>query len=171
MRTQEKIAERALELIKPKKGALFLDAGCGPGFVSIYLNELGFRTVALDLIPEFLYFYKLRNINPIIGDMSNPPFRKEIFSNIISISSLQWIFKDIEDVRMRKNLINLIKSFEIIIKDDCKVLFQFYPKSDEFLKKIGKLIVKISNFQGNYIIDNPESPKKRKIYLLLVKRQ
>ncbi|MHA1147335.1 MAG: class I SAM-dependent methyltransferase [Promethearchaeota archaeon] len=167
MRTQEKIAERALKLITPEKGSLILDAGSGPGFTSIYLNELGFRTVALDLLPKFLYFYKFTHINPVIGDMCYPPFRKMVFNNIISISSLQWIFRDVSNIKMRKNLINLIKTFEEIVRKKSKVIIQFYPKSDIYLKEIGNLIVRNSKFQGTFIIDNPENPKKRKIFLLI----
>ena len=99
--------------------------------------------------------------------MANPPFRENIFNNIISISSLQWIFRDLTDTRMRKNLINLIKSFEIILKPDSMVIFQLYPKNDIILKEIGKIIVDNSGFQGTFIIDNPENPKKRKIFLLI----
>ena len=48
-----------------------------------------------------------------------------------------------------------------------KVLF--YPKSDKFLEYIGAIITNYSNFMGEFIIDNPDNPKKRKIFLLLKK--
>ena len=34
---------------------------------------------------------------------------------------------------------------------------------------IGDIVVKNTNFQGNFVIDSPNSPKKRKIYLILKK--
>ena len=55
MRIQEKITARALELLELKdKNLLILDAGSGPGFTSIYLQEVGYQVVALDIISDFL---------------------------------------------------------------------------------------------------------------------
>ncbi len=108
MRIQEKITIRALEILDLKKNnSLILDAGCGPGFTSMYLKEIGFNVVALDIIAEFLYFYNIRDINPILCDMCFPPFKANIFDAIISISALQWIFRDMKNSYMRLKLLNL----------------------------------------------------------------
>ena len=65
MRTQRKITLRALEIMKLKRNhSLILDAGCGPGFVAFYLNELGHKTIALDIISGFLNFYDIKELNP-----------------------------------------------------------------------------------------------------------
>jgi hypothetical protein len=101
--------------------------------------------------------------------MCFPPFKPHTFDAIISISSLQWIYRKIDDKIMKTQLINLAKSFYTILKSKKKVIFQFYPKNKEILDSIGKLIIKNTKFSGNFIIDNPKSPKKRKIYLLLEK--
>jgi len=57
MRTQKRITIRALELLELKNDRpLILDAGCGPGFAAAYLDELGYKTVALDIIAEFIKY-------------------------------------------------------------------------------------------------------------------
>ena len=57
MKIQEEITIRALELLDlKKKNSLILDAGCGPGFTSIYLKEIGYNVIALDIVSEFLNF-------------------------------------------------------------------------------------------------------------------
>lgn len=170
MRIQKKITTRALEILDLKNTiSLILDAGCGPGFTSMYLKEIGYNVVALDVIKDFLYFYDIRDLNPIIGDMCFPPFKPNIFDAIISISALQWIYREINNEEMRFKLTNLARFFYKILKPHSKMIFQFYPKNKAIMESIGKIFNNIGNFKGNFIIDNPDNPKKRKIFLLLRK--
>lgn len=168
MRIQEKITFRALEILDlQKKDALILDAGCGPGFTTIILNELGYRAVGLDLISEFLYFYEMKYLNPINADMSHLPFRSNSYDAIISISALQWVYRSLKNPKMEQKLRSLAKSFSKILKNNSKAVIQFYPKSYKLMQKVGKIFSTEGNFNGKFIIDNPDIPKKRKIYLLL----
>ena len=170
MKIQEKITIRALELLNfRKKNVLILDAGCGPGFAAMILNEMGFRTVALDIISEFLNFYDIKDLNPITANMCFPPFKANTFDAILSISALQWIFRDADYKAMYSTLKNMFKFFFQILKSNSRVVFQFYPKNKRILEEIGKIIVENTAFNGNFIIDNPNSQKKRKIYLILDK--
>ena len=170
MRIQEKITKRALELLNLKKDdALILDAGCGAGFAAIYLKEIGYRIVALDIISEFLNVYDIKELNPINADMCFPPFKPNTFDAIISISALQWVFRDINNRLMHLMLKNLSKSFFKILKPKGRVIIQFYPKNNELMKRIGKIISDHTDFNGNFIVDNPNRQKKRKIFLLLSK--
>jgi len=170
MRTQRKITLRALDILELKKDqCVILDAGSGPGFAAMYLDELGHKTITLDIIADFLKFYDIKDLNPIIADMCYPPFQPNIFDAIISISALQWIYKDSTILKMRLDLISLFKSFYTILKPKGKAIFQFYPKNKAVMDNIGEIIAKNTNFRGNFVIDNPNSPKKRKIYLFLKK--
>ena len=171
MRTQKKITLRALELLELQKNhCLILDAGCGPGFAAFYLNQLGHKTVALDFILDFLKFYDITDLNPILADMSYTPFQPKIFDAIISISALQWIFKEMGNKIMRSNLISLFRSFYNILKPNSRAVIQFYPKNNVVMENIGKIIRETTQFSGTFIIDNPNNPKKRKIFLLLEKK-
>jgi len=170
MRTQRKITLRALEIMELKENhCLILDAGCGPGFVAMYLNELGHKTIALDIISAFLNFYDIKDLKPILADMCYPPFQPSIFDAIISISALQWIYKDSNLEKKRLDLIGVFKSFYSILKPNGKAVFQFYPKNKIILDDIGDIIAENTKFKGNFIIDNPNNPKKRKIFLILKK--
>ena len=170
IRIQQKITDRTLELLNLKsRSVLILDAGCGPGFAGIYLKKMGYNIVALDLIAEFLYFYEINDINPINSDMCFSPFKPNIFDAIISISALQWIYRDINNKVMHFMLVNLFKSFFRILKPNCKVVIQFYPKNKEIMERIGKIVVEQTDFKGQFIIDNPTNHKKRRIFLLLNK--
>jgi 18S rRNA (guanine1575-N7)-methyltransferase len=171
MKIQVKMTLRALEILNlKKKEALILDAGTGPGFTAMYLNEVGYKTVAIDIIPEFLNYYDIKELNPIASDMSFSPFRPNSFDAIISISALQWIFRNINNKEMQSLLKSLSKSFFQILKPFSQAIIQFYPKNKEIMETIGKVFTENNTFHGNFIIDNPNNPKKRKIYLLLKKR-
>lgn len=170
MRIQEKITARALELLELKdKNLLILDAGSGPGFTSIYLQEVGYQVVALDIIPDFLYFYDIKEINPVIADMCFFPFQSNTFDAIISISAIQWIYRDLIDEKMRNKLILLAKDIEMLLKPGSKAIFQFYPKNSMIMEAVGKIFANNTTLNGHFIIDNPNNPKKRKIFLLLKK--
>ena len=170
MRTQKKILMRALELLELKNNCgLILDAGCGPGFVAAYLNELGYKTVALDIISEFLRFYDIEYLNPILADMCYPPFKPDSFDSIISISALQWIIRDVKSEGERLILTNLFKSFYQILKPKSNMIVQFYPKSTIIMDYIATIVNTKTKFKGKFIIDNPNNPRKRKIYLLMTK--
>jgi len=170
MRTQRKITFRALELLELKNDrALILDAGCGPGFAAMYLNELGYKTVALDIFSEFLKYYEIEYLNPILADMCYTPFKPDSFNSIISISALQWVTRDVKNESERLILTNLFVSFYQILKPESKMIVQFYPKSTVIMDYIAEIVNTKTNFEGNFIIDNPNNPKKRKIFLLLKK--
>jgi len=170
MRTQKKITIRALELLELKNNRpLILDAGCGPGFAAAYLNELGYKTVALDIISEFLKFYDIEYLNPVLADMCYPPFKPNSFDSIISISALQWVIRDVKNESERLILTNLFVSFYQILKPESKMIVQFYPKNTVIMDYIAEIVNNKTNFKGNFIIDNPNNPKKRKIFLLLKK--
>jgi len=170
MRTQKKITIRALELLELKNNSpLILDAGCGPGFAAAYLNELGYKTVALDIISEFLKYYDIEYLNPILADMCYPPFKPNTFDSIISISALQWVIRDVKNENERLLLTNLFISFYQILKPKSKMIVQFYPKSTLIMDYIAEIVNNKTKFKGNFIIDNPNNPKKRKVYLLLKK--
>jgi len=170
MRIQERITIRALEILDLKSNEiLILDAGCGPGFASIYLKEIGYNVVALDLISDFLYFYNIEDVNPLAADMCFLPFKPNTFDAIISISALQWIYRGFRNKKMQSKLENLANDINTVLKPKAKAIFQFYPKNNLIMKEIGKILIKNTNLRGTFIIDNPNNQKKRKIFLLLNK--
>ncbi len=170
MKIQEKITLRALEIIKIQPKDLILDAGSGCGFSSIVLNKLGFNVVSLDIIKYLLTYYPIPELNPTLADICLTPFRDETFEAIISISALQWIYTEPNNPKMENELNDLINSFYRILKPNGKIIFQFYPKNNFIMEKIGSAFKKNNLFEGNFIIDHIKSPKKRKIFLFLKKQ-
>jgi 18S rRNA (guanine1575-N7)-methyltransferase len=170
MRIQERIAKRVIEILNfSDHNKLILDAGCGPGFASYYMLRKGLKLISLDLIDEFLKVYEMSNLNPINGDMCYSPIRPNTFDGIVSISALQWIYRDMYDFADNKKMIDLVKSFYSILKINGVVVIQFYPQNKKILDSIGNIFIKHAPFKGSFIFDDVDSPRKRKIYLKLIK--
>lgn len=171
MNIQEKITIRALEILElTKNDAIILDLGCGPGFTGLYLNEIGYRIVSIDLIMDFLLYYDIKELNPLQSNMSFLPFRSQSFDAIISISALQWLCRNFNKQSTIDLMRNLAENTYDVLKPHSKAIFQFYPKNDIIMKEVGKIFIETTQFTGGFIIDSPNYPKKRRIYLILKKR-
>ncbi len=159
---QRKITLRAIELARWSKGAKILDLGCGSGFSMEVLVEKGYKTVGIDISEKMVELAKKAGFEAIKADAKELPFEDESFEGILSISMLQWLKpKDVE--RVAKECIR-------VLKPGGKAVIQFYPKSEEEMVKVGKAFVK-AGFVGEFAIDNPKNPRKRKIFLVLEKPQ
>ena len=161
-RTQRAIAYRIIQLLGMDKGEI-LDLGCGPGFTTEVYSELGFNVIGLDKIEKMLDKAREKKLNVVQGDMTeiSKLFKKNQFDAVVSASALQWIKnkEDIEDVA---------KGAYKILKKNGKLVIQFYPKSQEEMMSTAKIFKK-AGFEGQLILDNPENPMKRVIYIVMSK--
>ena len=170
MRIQERITKRALEIIQAEQPCLILDIGMGCGFSTSYLYLMGYDVVGIDLLFGMLDEYEIPELNPINSDMKLLPFRDNSFDYIMSISAFQWII-DKYDTNIRAEILKSVaKSFNRILKPKGKIVIQFYPLHQEMIKEIGTIFSDVGGFTGNFIIDNPDSSVKRKLYLYLEKK-
>ncbi|MHA1620085.1 MAG: class I SAM-dependent methyltransferase, partial [Promethearchaeota archaeon] len=170
MRIQEGITKRSLEILKATTPALILDIGMGCGFASIYLNLNGYRSVGIDLNRLFLNYYNLAEVNPTQADMRYIGMRSESVDYILSISAVQWLLAEENPQKREKELTLFAEFCAHVLKPQGKLLIQFYPKSDVAMDELGHIFNLTESFTGNFIIDNPYSPKKRRIFLFLEKK-
>ncbi len=74
--------------------AHILDAGCGDGYGSYLLSELGFQVVGIDISAEMIEKANNRsqsvNLSFTQGDLTRLPFENETFSGIMAINSIEW---------------------------------------------------------------------------------
>lgn len=165
-KAQQKIAHRILEIlnINPKlKQTRLLDLGCGPGFTTEVYKSFGYDVIGLDIIPFMLKKAEEKSIKVLQGDMRSLStlFKQDEFDVVASASALQWL-KNPEDIKL------IASGIYKILKPKGKLVIQFYPKSEKELYEISKIFTRV-NFQGNILIDNPENPRKRLIFLALEK--
>ena len=87
--------ELILDLLKPKRGEIVLDAGCGTGVFTLDIVSSGSGVVGLDIsLPMLIQAGKKLKGLPfqrVLGDMSSLPFLENAFDKVISVTALEFI--------------------------------------------------------------------------------
>jgi len=93
--------ELIMDLLKPKRSEVILDAGCGTGVFTRDILLSGSRVVGLDISSPMLIQAgkKLKGFpfQMVLGDMLNLPFRESSFDKVVSVTALEFI-EDARDV-------------------------------------------------------------------------
>ncbi len=159
---QEGLTLRAIELMQLPVGSTVIDAGCGAGFSTFILHEIGYGVLAFDALPIFVKLCKKNGFDAKLGDFRKFPFKQTV-DGIVSISVLQWVTaKEVNEASKVAN------EFWNHLKKGGKAVVQFYPRSETELLQVGRLFKNVG-FKTTIVTDNPENARKRKIFLLLVK--
>ena len=104
----EKLGELDSEYKNP---CVILDLGCGTGYSSEVLIENGFRVIGVDILDDMIIKASKKkkehdyiNLDLIMADINNLPFRYDTFNHAISISAYNFITHGIYDQIKRKHL-------------------------------------------------------------------
>jgi len=162
--------------IKDFSNYLILDLGCGTGFSTEVLVDLGFNVIAIDLLMDMLekayhkkeLFSDINVLELILANMVNLPFKPSIFHYIISVSAYNFItYKKITQSEIKKTLDYTANYLNKCLKKNGRIVIEFYPHSQE------ELDLFVSSFTGNkfhgYFIKNNPHQKGGKTFLLLKK--
>ena len=88
-------AELILDLLKPKRGEIIIDAGCGTGVFTLDISSSGSRVVGLDIsLPMLIHAGKKLEGFPfqmVLADMLNLPFPESSFDKVVSVTTLEFI--------------------------------------------------------------------------------
>lgn len=167
---QAKMTLRALELLNLPHTSYILDIGCGSGLSGEILTEEGHIWTGLDIAPSMLAEALNREVE---GDLmlhdigQGMPFRAGVFDAAISISVIQWLCNaDTSYNDPKRRLMRFFNSLFASLKKGGKFVAQFYPKNDEQIEQILGA-AKVAGFSGGLVIDDPESKKNKKYYLVL----
>lgn len=107
-------------IIRYYQEALVLDAGCGDGWYTELLDEMGLTVIGLDISRFCLARCKTRfkNADFVLADVHYPPFKPISFDLIIAAQLLEHI--EVPD-RVVKVLSNLLKpNGRIVIETPCR---------------------------------------------------
>ncbi|CCD26622.1 18S rRNA (guanine1575-N7)-methyltransferase NDAI_0I00530 [Naumovozyma dairenensis CBS 421] len=168
---QAKMTLRALELLNIPPNSFILDIGCGSGLSGEILSEEGDHMwCGIDISPSMLATGLTRELEGdlMLQDMGTGiPFRAGTFDAAISISAIQWLCNaDTSYNDPKKRLMRFFNGLFAALKKGGKFVAQFYPKDDEQIDQILQA-AKVSGFNGGLVIDDPESKKNKKYYLVL----
>jgi 18S rRNA (guanine1575-N7)-methyltransferase len=166
---QREMTQRALEILSLTPPALFLDLGCGTGISMQVLQEAGFEGMGIDIAEPMLAIARQKGFNVLKADFTiQIPFDSNYFDLIISISTLQWIFHGFKPATILEKGKNTVVEMYRVLKPQGVAIIQFYPKNEDQLSLAGKILKK--KFQVTKIIDDPNIPKRKKVFLLCVKK-
>jgi len=168
---QAKMTFRALELLNLQQFPHFvLDIGCGSGLSGEILTEEGHIWCGMDISPSMLATGLDREVDGdlFLADMgSGIPFRAGTFDCAISISAIQWLCNaDSSNVDPKKRLLRFFNTLFASLKRGGKFVAQFYPMNDDQIDSILSS-AKVAGFQGGLVIDDIESKRNKKYYLVL----
>ena len=158
---QEELTLKVVELLEMKSPAKVLDLGCGVGFSTNLLREMGFEVIGIDINPLMIEKAKVKGLIVVLGDFRELEkyFKEKSFDYVISVSALQWV-KNWNDMK------RVTEGVYYVLKDNGKVGIQFYPFSEVELNMFCK-IFRRAGFNCKVKIGSRHS--KRTIFLLLEK--
>lgn len=107
-----------------------------------------------------------------LADMgAGVPFRAGVFDAAVSISAIQWLCNaDRADAEPKRRLAAFFGTLFAALKRGGKVCCQFYPTSQKQTDAILSA-AKTAGFGGGLVVDDPESKKNTKYYLVLTAGQ
>ncbi|SCU89112.1 LADA_0E13740g1_1 [Lachancea dasiensis] len=167
---QAKMSLRALELLNLADTSFVLDIGCGSGLSGEILTEEGHIWCGVDISPSMLATGLTRELEGdlMLHDMGQGlPFRAGTFDAAMSISAIQWLCNaDTSYNDPKKRLMRFFNTLFACLKKGGKFVAQFYPKNDDQIQQILGA-AKVAGFSGGLVVDDPESKKNKKYYLVL----
>ncbi|ODV91644.1 hypothetical protein CANCADRAFT_212 [Tortispora caseinolytica NRRL Y-17796] len=170
-RIQAEMTLRALDLLSLPPSSYILDIGCGSGLSGEILSEEGHYWVGMDISPSMLQIALERDVDGdiLLSDMGQGvPFRPGSFDAAISISAIQWLCNvDSSEHDPKYRLSKFFQTLFSSLKRGGRAVFQFYPANDTQRDTILHA-AKVAGFTGGLVIDDPESKKNKKYYMVLV---
>ena len=178
MSIQELMTNRAIELLELKERdgpMILLDLGCGSGLSSQCIEEFGHKWVGVDISEAMITVAKERRQEGDLEDLQilksdlgeGLPFKPGSFDGAISISALQWLCNaDKKSHSPAKRLLRLFSSLYTCLTREGRAVFQFYPENPQQVELINQQATK-AGFTGGIVIDNPDSTKAKKFFLVL----
>lgn len=108
--------------IQPLSSNVAIDLGCGSGFQSIALNQLGFKVHAVDFSEELMQELKDKNpsIRTYLGDIRDLSFAKTLKPELIVCMG-----DTLTHLPLLDEVIGLIKECHSILSSNGKVIFTF----------------------------------------------
>ena len=151
------IAEKLTLIAGLKKGTAILDAGCGPGRISVELAKLGYDVTGVDLIQSELDAAKESaddeevELNLVKADLRNFKSEKKFDCAINLYTSFGSCATIEEDVQILKNIFDSLKENGFFVLEclsrETAIL---YFTEGEWFERAGKTVLTEFSFEGAF---------------------
>ncbi|MFX1380161.1 MAG: class I SAM-dependent methyltransferase [Promethearchaeota archaeon] len=174
----EKLNEYNDDGLEKEKPYLILDLGCGTGYSSEVLIQNNFRVIGVDILNDMLSKARkkrkilkgFKTLELILADINFLPIRHNSIDHVVSISSYNFITHGLENYGEKVKLINdTSKYLNTILKQNGRIVIEFYPNDDNELKIFNKSFIN-NGFEGFMVKRNPNQ-KSGQTFLLLKKKK
>lgn len=128
-----KIQKNILDIVFRYKCFKIVDFGCGTGMQLSLLNKNGFDAIGIDISPLMIKAAKRKNINCILGDISNTPFPSSYFDCL----NISFVLHP-NNFENRNKILEEMK--RIIKKDGLLILTDYCIPRKKFASFIIKII-------------------------------
>ncbi|HNW05983.1 MAG TPA: methyltransferase domain-containing protein [archaeon] len=151
------------------KDISILDIGCGTGFSLEFFKAIGYNNLeGIEPAKEMLLLSKEKGFSVLLGGFEDIPkvIKNRKYDLIISISALQWILANKQDMEIKNKIKTLGKDLKSMLKEKGWIFIQYYPPRKEMSE------ILISSFQrvglnAEEYLYNKGNPKKEKHILIL----
>ena len=169
------LIDKKLGYFQEEKPFLVLDLGCGTGFSCEILLNYGYRVIGIEILKDMinLALPKKRammnnNIELILADINYTPLKPNSINHILSVSAYNFITQDRKSLdAKRKVMNNTAKYLNKLLKENGRIVIEFYPKNDEELTAFKSSFIN-NGFDGFIVKKNPNQ-KSGQTFLLLKK--
>jgi SAM-dependent methyltransferase len=155
---------------------LVLDLGCGTGFSTELIVELGFNVIGIDILKDMLIMTHQKQLNSlsnahseiILASIRDIPLQPDIFDFIISVSAYNFItYREKNRESIKRILNETARYLYALLKDEGRMVIEFYPSHEQELTLFLNSFID-NHFTGYYIKDDHDQ-KGGQTYLLLKK--
>lgn len=174
---QGRLTERCLEILGEPQDSFILDIGCGSGISTEHILDSNNYVIGVDISTRMLELARERIGNVTYDTVpasrycdfyeidigEGLPFKTASFDYAISVSVLQWLAVQKES---KKLLNSFFYTLYDVLKTKGMAVLQYYPDSEKQMESIVRCASKYG-FTGGTLVENQDSKKKRKTYLIL----
>jgi 18S rRNA (guanine1575-N7)-methyltransferase len=155
---------------------LVLDLGCGTGFSSEILSENGFRVIGVEILKDMIFKAREKkkddekplDIEYILSDINNLPFRANSINHIISISAYNFITHSLTILKEKEILLEQTARYlNEVLKNHGRFILEFYPSDEQELNLFKSSFIN-NGFDG-FIIKQHLNQKSGQTFMLLKK--
>jgi len=165
----QELLDDLIKELDVKKGDLILDAGSGTGNLSIKLEKLGAKVIALDNNSEAIKRHKQKNPNAeiVFHDLNKPlPFKDDYFDKIVCNNTL-YLFDYVVVEKILTEFYRILKKNGICVlsnpkkrSNPFKIFFEHTKKGFKFNKFLASFSNICKLLKYNYIILKYNKNKK-----------